>query len=176
MRHCLFPALLAVPLAILWAAPSSAGQGHAAHVHGIAKLEVAVEAGRISLHLESPLEALTGFEHAPRNDQERAVVLAMRKSLAQGDRLFTPTPAARCTLVSARLEAPALDAPPGKGGGHGDLDADFQFRCAQPALLTGLEVRLSATFPRMRRIDAQVVTAKGQFARRLEADKRLLSW
>lgn len=153
------------------------GHEHHAHVHGVAKLEVAVEGGQIDLHLESPLEALLGFEHAPRSDKERAVVARMRQTLGQGGRFFTPTAAAGCKLVSVQVEAPSLE--PGHGGGHeehGDLDADFRFACAQPGKLTGMEVRLSDAFPGMRRIDAQVVSGKGQSAARLTAKMRFLSW
>jgi hypothetical protein len=151
---------------------------HQAHVHGVAKLEVAVEGNRIDLHLESPLEALLGFEHAPRSDKERAVVARMRQTLEQGGKLFAPTAAAGCTLVSVRVEAPSLEAKPTAGGHeeHGDLDADFRFTCAQPGKLTGMEVRLSDAFPGMRRIDAQVVSGRGQSAARLTAKMRFLSW
>lgn len=158
---------------------------HQAHVHGVAKLEVAVEGGRIDLHLESPLEALLGFEHAPRSDKERAVVARMRQTLEQGGRLFAPTAAAGCKLVSVQVEAPVLEVGHKEHGhnekhdkheGHGDLDADFRFTCAQPGKLTGMEVRLSDAFPGMRRVDAQVVSGKGQSAARLTAKMRFLSW
>lgn len=151
---------------------------HQAHVHGVAKLEVAVEGGRIDLRLESPLEALLGFERAPRNDQERAAVERMQQTLKQAHEVFVPTAAAGCKLVSVKVVAPSLEAQPAKGGqeAHGDLDAAFRFTCAQPGKLTGMEVRLAEAFPRMRRVDAQVVSGKGQSAARLTAKMRFLSW
>jgi hypothetical protein len=163
-------------LAILvFSAPVLAHEHHA-HVHGVAKLEIAVEGGSLSLHLESPLEGVLGFEHAPGNDQERAAVAAMRKKLADGGKLFAPTTAAQCTLKSVQVEAPTLDAKPVAGEEHGDLDADFLFTCAQPARLTGVEVRLFQAFPKMHRVDAQVVSGKGQSAMRLSSKMRFLSW
>lgn len=166
-------------LMLCLATPAFAAHDHDrhAHVHGVAKLEVAVEGGQIDLHLESPLEALLGFEHTPRTDKERAAVARMRQALEQGGKLFAPTAAAGCKLVSVQVEAPSLE--PGHGGDHeehGDLDADFRFACAQPGKLTGMEVRLSDAFPGMRRIDAQVVSGKGQSAARLTAKMRFLSW
>lgn len=168
-------------------APLIAAQEHAhhAHVHGVAKLEVAVEGAHIDLRLESPLEALLGFERAPRDDKERAAVVRMHQALKQADKLFVPTAAAGCKLVSVRVEAPVLEAGHKEHGhkgkhdehdGHGDLDADFRFTCARPGKLTGMEVRLADTFPGMRRVDAQVVSAKGQSATRLTARMRFLSW
>jgi hypothetical protein len=150
---------------------------HHAHVHGVAKLEVAVEGSQIDLHLQSPLEALLGFEHAPRSDKERAAVARMHQALKQADKLFVPTKAAGCKLVSVQVEAPSLEVGHGDGQDeHGDLEADFRFTCAQPGKLTGMEVRLANAFPRMRRIDAQVVSGKGQSAARLSAKMRFLSW
>ncbi|MEW6677965.1 MAG: DUF2796 domain-containing protein [Pseudomonadota bacterium] len=183
------PYLLASSLAL----PGIATAGehhhdHHAHVHGMAKLEVAVESGRIDLHLESPLEALLGFEHAPRTAQEKSAVAKMAQTLRQADKLFVPTAAAGCKLASVELESPVLEkesphakdhkhaAHPESGEAHGDLDGNFVFTCAQPGKLTGMEVRLPGAFPRMQRIDAQVVSAKGQSARKLTAKMRFLSW
>ncbi len=172
-------------VALLIAAPVSAQQDHkhdhahhhAAHVHGVAKLEVAVDGGNLSLHLESPLEGLLGFEHAPRNDKERAAASEMRKKLADAGKLFAPTTAAQCTLKSVQIDAPSLDTKPASGDAeHADLDADFLFICAQPAKLTGMDVRLFQVFPKMRRIEAQVVSGKGQKATRLSSKMRYLSW
>jgi hypothetical protein len=147
---------------------------HHAHVHGVAKLEVAVDGGNVDLRLESPLDNLLGFERAPRNDKERAAVATMRARLNQGETLFAPTAAARCRQVSARVDAPTLD---GKAAGeHADLVAEYRFECAEPARLTGLEVRLADHFKGMRRIDAQVIGPKGQTASRITAKMRFLSW
>lgn len=175
-------------IALLLSAPAYAQHDHGsehgghrhAHVHGAAKLEVAVDGADIQLHLESPLEGVLGFEHAPANDKERAAVAQMRKTLANGGALFAPTTAAQCKFVEGKLDAPLLEAgPAGKKGPHavhGDLAADFRFTCAQPAKLTGVEVRLFEVFPKMRRIDAQVVSGKGQKALRLSSKMRFLSW
>lgn len=155
---------------------------HHAHVHGVAKLDVAVEGGQIDLHLESPLEALLGFEHAPKTDKEQAAVSRMQQALKQGGRLFSPTTAAACKLVSVQVEAAVLEAghgphdEHGQPEEHGDLDADFRFICAHPDKLTGMEVRLADTFPGVRRIDAQVVSGRGQSAARLTTKMRFLSW
>lgn len=159
---------------------------YAAHVHGIAKLEVVVEGNTLSVHLETPLDGVLGFEHAPGNAKERAEVAEMRRKLADGGKLFVPTAAAQCTLKSVQVAAPMLDEKARKNAnpkanisansGHGDLDADFLFSCAQPAKLSGMEVKLFAAFPKVREVGVQVVTAKRQFAMRLNARNSRLSW
>lgn len=174
------PLVHAAKLLMLFLAwPACAGNlPRPAHVHGVAQLEVAVEGGHVDLHLESPLEALLGFEHAPRNDQERSAVDRMQQTLKQAHKLFVPTAAAGCKLVSVKVAAPSLEAQPDKSGqeAHGDLYAEYRFACAQPGKLSGMEVRLAEAFPRMARIDAQVVSGKGQTARRLTTKMRFLSW
>ena len=173
----------AIALLLLIATPAFAQHDHGhqhAHVHGVAKLEVAVDGGNLSLRLESPLEGLLGFEHAPRNDQERAAEAEMRRKLADAGKLFAPTTAAQCSLKSARIDAPTHDAKPAAAAkqtnAHADLDVDFLFACAQPARLTGMDVRLFQAFPNLRRVEAEVVSEKGQKAVRLSSKMRFLSW
>lgn len=150
---------------------------HHAHVHGQAELEVAVDGANLSLRLASPLEAVLGFEHAPRSDRERAAAAALRKTLVAGERLFAPTAAAGCKLEESRAISDVLDRKPGAGqDGHGDVVAEYRFICAGPDKLTGMEVRLFDAFPKLRRVDARVVSGKGQSARRLTAKMRYLTW
>lgn len=181
IRHLLWMVLAMSPVAIA-AHDHDHGldhkHAHAAHVHGTAKLEVAVEGAELHIHLEAPLDSLLGFEHAPGNDQERAAVARLRDLLGRGDKLFAPTTAAQCRFVGVDVVAPVLESKPGtaKGDGHGDLDADFRFTCALPGKLTGMEVRLTDAFPRMRSIDAQVAGPKGQTAAKLSGKMRFLSW
>lgn len=170
-------AILCLPLAAN-AGHDHHGHAHGAHVHGVAKLEVAVEGAGMLVHLDAPLHDLLGFERAPRNAKERAAAEALLKQLAQGEALFRPTAAAQCKLESATTEAPILTTASGQStsDGHADIEAEYRFVCAQPAKLTGMEVRLSEVFKGLRRVDAQTVSAKGQNAMRLTAKMRFLSW
>jgi hypothetical protein len=175
IRACLTLTALSVTAA---GAHDHHDHAHGAHVHGIGKLEVAIEGAEIHLHLDAPLHDLLGFERAPRDAKERAAADALLKQLAQGEALFRPTSAAQCRLASASIEAPVLSASAGKApaDGHADLEAEYRFSCAQPTKLTGMEVLLSQTFKGLRRIDAQTVTTKKQGAARLTNKMRFLSW
>lgn len=148
-----------------------------AHVHGAARLDVALDGGTLTLSLESPLDSLLGFEHMPRNEKQRAAVRAMAEKLARSEKLFVPSPAAQCVPQAAKLESPLLeagnqDAP----AGHLDLDGEYVFRCARPEALRDLEVRLFEAFPGLRRLDVQAATSRGQAATRLTPGKRRISW
>ncbi len=168
-----------------------------AHVHGTARLELAVDQQRVSLHLESPLENLLGFERAPRTEKERSAVKSMAERLARPDALFGLTAAARCTAGQVRVEAPVVglagkspgdagSAAPGKAGpggakkgaqaDHAELEAQFVFQCEDVAKLQGVEVRLFDAFRGLRQLDVQAVTPRGQKSLRLTPQKRQVTW
>lgn len=148
-----------------------------AHVHGVAKLEVAVDAGTLTLSLESPLDNFLGFEHRPRNDRETTAVSAMADKLKAPATLFAPTPAAQCKIATVKLESPVFEAAkPSAGEGHAELDAEFIFNCAHPEALRDLEVGLFRDFPHLRRLDVQVAGPRGQAAARLTPGQRRIAW
>jgi Protein of unknown function (DUF2796) len=147
------------------------------HQHGVAQLQVAADGPLLTLTLESPLDNLLGFEHYPRTDKQKAAVRALDARMHEADALFVPTPAAHCAAQSVRLESLVFEpAPPSKTTGHADLDAEYQFSCAQPEALRDLEVRLFEGFPNMRRINVQVAGPRGQSGATLDPSKRRLSW
>lgn len=172
------PALKAIIAAMLAALPLLAlAHEPGAHVHGIAKLQVAVDGNTLTLNFESPLDNLLGFEHQPRSEKQKAAVRAMAQRLNQPATLFLPTPAASCAPVSTKLESPLLEpAKKADGDGHADLDAEFVFKCAQPGELRGMEVKLFDAFRNLRRLDVQVAGARGQAAVRLTPTQRRISW
>lgn len=159
-------ALLAAAFAA-FAAPAWAGK---AHQHGVAQLDVAVEPGRVTLDLQTPLDGLVGFERAPRTDAERARVEAALAKLRDAAALFRIDGAAGCTLAKVTLNAPVLGvtpagtaapAAPAKGE-HADLDGRFEFTCKADARPAFVEVGLFDAFSGMKRIELQLVLPKGQ--------------
>ena len=172
-----------------------------AHVHGVATLQVAVDANRLTLDFYSPLDNLVGFEHAPRNDKQRAAVRRMVEQLHKPELTFVPTAEANCTRNSVNLESPAIPrsllaadglaqptAPEPSGRGpeksskkgakdqHAGLSAEIVFRCERPEKLSGLEVKMFDAFPKLTRVDAQVVTARKQAAAKLTTRNRRVTW
>jgi hypothetical protein len=155
------------PLLLALASLACAVPVHAAkpHEHGVAMLDVAVEAGRVSFSLETPLDNLLGFEHAPRTDAERAKADAALARLRDAAALFRIDSAAGCTLGKVELVSSALGLGPVAAGGkegHADLDGQFDFRCTAGARAGFVEVGLFDAFPALKRIELQLVTPKGQ--------------
>ena len=156
-------------------APAWAGK---AHEHGVARLDVGVEAARITLSLELALEDLAGFERAPRTDGERAAVQAALARLRDAGTLIRIDGAAGCAVARTELIAPvwglsaggAAASAAGAAGaaaadakeGHGDLDATYEFKCSAGHKAGHIELQLFEAFARLKRIEVQAVTARGQ--------------
>jgi hypothetical protein len=160
-RHIL-ALLLALPLAAL------AGK---AHQHGVARLDIGADPGKIVIALESPLDNLLGFERAPRSEAERKLAADTIAKLKDGASLFRIDPAAACTLASVELNSAPLKlgsaAASAKDGDHGDLDAEYTFACTgTPA--GHVEIALFDAFPRLQQLAVQAATAKGQASQTLK--------
>ena len=157
-----------LPTVLFLAALASSTAGAAPpHQHGVAMLDVAVEPGRVTLVLESPLENLLGFERAPRSDAERAQAEKLLARLRAADTLFRIDSAAGCTLSKVVLMSPVL----GEGtaaaadkdkDNHANLDGRFEFTCKAGQRAGFVEVGLFEAFASLKRVELQVVTPKGQ--------------
>jgi hypothetical protein len=160
---------LALALAFV-AAPALA---HKPHEHGAAKVEVVVERGSVAVRLEGALDGFVGFERAPRNDAERQRVAQARQRLEDAAALFRFDAAAGCRAEPPQLTAAVLGwgaapaapgaAPAAPTGEHADLEAEFRFTCADTARIEAMDVGLFQAFSRMRRVEVNAVTPRGQF-------------
>lgn len=149
--------LLATLVASCHAAPAMAGK---AHEHGVAKLDIAVEAQRVTVALEAPLDGLLGFERAPRNETERQSVQQLQALLKDGGKLFRFDAAAACKLVSSSAESALFDKVPPPKDAHLDLDASWEFSCAQAPQT--MDTTLFASFTRLQRLALQIVAPQLQ--------------
>ncbi len=174
LRTTLAAQALATVLGLAWAGVCwSSGAGHG-HVHGQARLDTSITGTRLALELHIPMEALVGFERAPRNDEERQRLDRARQSLLAAT-LFRPNPEAAC-----RPGIPSLSwsggAGPAEGPDEEHTDAVLQvvFECADPSRLKTLEVGAFDAFSRLRRIEARIIGPQGSAARVVQRNKRTL--
>lgn len=140
------------------------------HEHGVARLDVAVDATRVSIELHTPLHNLLGFERAPRSPAEQEQVQALLARLRAADQMFRIDSAAGCTLARADLKSPVLQVGqggPAAKGEHAELKGLFEFRCQAGARAGFIEVGLFEAFPSLQRIDMQLATPRGQIQARL---------
>jgi hypothetical protein len=153
---------------LLCAASHVQAAGHA-HVHGVAKLDIAVEANKLTLQLDSPLDNLLGFERAPRTEAERKQADALVSRLKAAAGMFQIDPVAQCTLTNVELASSALELghPDPSAEGHADIDGSFEFDCVDATKAAWVDVGLFA-FARMQRLDVRVAMPRGQFKRDIQ--------
>ncbi|WP_310462388.1 DUF2796 domain-containing protein [Sphaerotilus sp.] len=154
----------------------AAGTPAHAHVHGAVQLDIALDGPTLTITLEAPLDSVFGFEHAPRTAAEKKTAQDALATLRTSGTLFVPDAAAGCTFKSATADSEALH-PGAKAGEHADLDASAEFTCAKPEQLRRIDLGgLLDRFPRVQRLQAQIVTAQGQFKQTLQRPARVLTW
>ncbi len=147
-------------------------------MHGEGKLDVAIDKENITLNLELPLDAAVGFERAPKNDKEKAALAAADKALKDAASVVRADPGGELHgRQSTDVKVPNLG-----GDGkhdhahegeehHADIDANYVFRCANPAALKGIETTIFKSFKRLYRLEVQRAGPGGQGAVRLTPNK-----
>lgn len=128
----------------------------AAHVHGQAVLEVALDGGELLLSLRGPQANHVGFDHAPRQAAHRQALAAMERHVAEASQWFLANPEARCMVASSEH---AIEREP--GGRHADVRVTVHFQCKAPEQLTHLVVMPWAAMPHLQRVQAVVVAPGG---------------
>lgn len=149
-------ALLATLVPAAWASK--------AHEHGVAHVDIAVDAARLTIALSTPLDNLVGFERAPRTDAERRALEAALARLADAA-LWQPDVAAQCKAGNAKVTPPSFDnvkGKPAKADEHADVEASVEFECAKPQELRNLGTQLFKALPRLKRAEVQIATPRGQ--------------
>lgn len=143
------------------------------HVHGEGRIDVVIERDGFSVDLDLPLDTVVGFERAPRTEKEKAALAEAHRILQDAAALFLPTPAAQCVVRKTEVELPDFK-DGGKDGGHAGIEAEYEFRCAAPAALQGIETTLFKSFKRLYRLEARHAGPAGQGAARLTPKNPLL--
>lgn len=146
------------------------------HVHGAGRIDVAIEAGKIEVELELPLDTLVGFERAPRSEKERAALEAAAATLRDGAGLFLPAAGAACKLTETTVSMPFAGETPAASHGHADADARYVFECVNAGGTGSLETALFRKFPRLYRLELQRVGPKGQAGGRLTPKAPVVRW
>jgi hypothetical protein len=161
-RPAFRPGLLAAGLCALGLLPAWAGP----HAHGVVYLDLAVDGSVLTVQMRAPLESRLGFERAPRTDAERQAASQMLAHLQQPQAVLQPLLAAGCEMQSAQVQAEVLQSPAQSAqstkAGHADLQAQYQWRCARPDLLSAATVALFDSYRRTRKVEVQVAGPRGQ--------------
>lgn len=165
--------LAALPVGCLLAFAAPAAEEftqHAAHEHGKATLDVALDGGRLEVRLGTPAINVLGFERAPRTDEEKKAVADAAALLGRHKELFAFPVAARCAADPAEVTGPEWAAGGKAGGGkhdhahdaaghdHADYVAKWTFTCAVPAALAYFDAPLVDRLQPGTKVQANVIT------------------
>jgi hypothetical protein len=163
--------------------PSSAAEhGHASHAHGphehgVGQLSLAVEGNAVEVEITAPGADIVGFEHAAETDADRAALAAAVVRLKDAAALFRFPPKAGCRAEEVEVQSGLLGGERGHGGdAHAEFRAHYHFRCADPAALTHIDLGYFTAFPAARELEARTITARGQGAQELTADRPRLTF
>lgn len=139
---------------------------HKTHVHGIAKLSVALDSPTTgAVDFESAAHAIVGFEYEAKSAADKKkveVALAtVRKRFIE--MLILPRDRA-CALTPTNV---ALE----RDGSHSEVHGEFKLTCAQS--LGGVELRFGfyRVFPGIEQVEVQLISDKQQSSTIIKRDK-----
>ncbi len=144
--------------------------GHA-HEHGKGRLELSVDGGKAVGKLKVPLEALVGFERAPKNEAETNAINALTQKLQNPATFLIANQEAECVpkLMSSNIVRD-------QAGKHADLEYQFDLNCAKLASLKKLSIGLFAEFKRLKEIRIESVGPWGQKSFTAKRDSNSISF
>ena len=191
---------------VVFVAPLAAGATgqHAAHVHGVAEITLAVEDRKVEIVLMAPAMSVVGFEHEAASEVQVEAVSSARRLLSNGAALFD-FKGARCELQQADVDVSAVlnSAETGHTGhddhdtheseeefyggdeshgadegeqSHSDISAHYTFVCAQGETATKpcASALRGIAVSGLETINAAWVSDTAQGAVQLTATKRLI--
>jgi len=128
---------------------------HAAHVHGVGHLAIAIDSdGQLQAELVAPGDSVFGFEHAPQTADDRATVEQARARLLDGDATLWFNREAGCVLQSADMD--------GDEDSYRDVKVTYRFACSRPARLERVETGIFDGFERFEEIETVFLSPSGQ--------------
>jgi hypothetical protein len=168
--------LVAQTIALCCAAATivpAASAAQVAHEHGHGQLHIAADATQLFLELEVPAINVVGFEHLPNTPAQHTVIREKLDMLVQHQRWFEPSAAARCLVETYSIAlggeqrvypmaqtsaAQAVKDAEATDAAHSELHAQFTYRCAEPARLTQVAVRILEALDALEELEASVVS------------------
>ncbi len=160
-------------MAILFLMMSSDGvaeaHNHKAHVHGAAKLTLAIEddgkTGSVDLDVSG--DSIMGFEHEAKTvEEEKAKVTGFEKLRAGGNQVMKFNSSLDCKVTATKVEIekenPGETHDARKHGTHSDINAAYEVKCENPLNGTSVQSGLFVLFPKIKSVSIQILTQAKQ--------------
>lgn len=159
---------------------------HDAHMHGVSRLNIAIEENTVEMELLSPGANIVGFEHTAESAEDKALVARATALLHDGEMLFAFPSGAECLLQAAEVESALIEEDHGDhdehetheidehadehndehsdDADHAEFHARYHFQCGQPERLEHIDVKLFEHFPGTNELEVQTISPDGQGA------------
>ncbi len=148
-------------------------KGEKAHVHGSLSIFIAIENNKIEIALESPAEALVGFEHKASSLKEKQLVEQTEKQLKSPD-LFFSFNGASCKPDEIKVELSSIEAEHHSDhdndhhsdkhneNKHNDITAMYGYTCDQASNIKSIYVDFFKAFAKVEKVKVVWITETGQ--------------
>lgn len=163
----------------------------AAHVHGEAKLFIALEGSDLEINFESPAMSLLGFEHRAETREQIAAVEKATETLNSAENLFEFS-GADCELQETEVNFSSIanadhvdhdhaaenvddegsDESHSDDSEHSDISAHYAFTCSDGGALEAISTSLVSHSFGIERVDVMWVTDTSQGAIELTPNNR----
>ena len=160
-----------------------------AHEHGIAALNIAIEAPLLVMEFHAPGADIVGFEYAAKSDADFAAISAALKILEAPLDLFVLPKGARCAVqeVQVELESDADhdvneedhqdhddendhkhedhddhdEEKHAASSGHTEFHAEYRLICSNIEALTQIDFAYFEVFPNSKQVELQLISQSG---------------
>jgi hypothetical protein len=140
------------------------GKTQKAHVHGAAKISIAMEGLQGEVEFEAPADGVIGFESEAKTPAQKKLVQdAIATLKTRGGELVIFPAASGCKLTPKEVDLHR------EGPQHAEVHAHYALVCAKP--VTG-EIKFGATklFPKTREISVTFVSDQSQKSAKIVGD------
>lgn len=124
-----------------------------AHVHGVGDISIAFDATQGKLEFESPADSTVGFEHNPKNLEQKkklADTLELLKTKMTDMVVFDRELKCAFTSKIADFEIE-------KGSNHASTRAHFDIVCAKSPKGSTLGLKFTHLFPKLKKVTVQIL-------------------
>jgi hypothetical protein len=139
---------------------------HGAHVHGTAKLDIAIEERTATVEFEAPAESIIGFEHKAKTaaDQQKQTKALDRFKHKIGSMVIFES-ALGCRISPTNLDVVQ------QGPEHAEVHGVFAVSCDRSLAGSRIRFGFTETFPGIRTVNVQVVAATQQVGLTVHKDR-----
>lgn len=145
------------------------GESLSAHVHGEVQLSLAVDGQQMALEIKSPAESLLGFEHRPKNEQQKTKWSELQASWKKNLWGIIEFPEdLKCTPNNQEIQMKADD-------GHADIEASALIDCQTNLASKEIKLIMMRQFASIKKLKVDVLPSnQSAYSREIiRSDKKI---